>query len=316
MKFDSKTFIQAFHAGDKGLFYYPRRKFNRRRYPMLNRFKTTLLLTLLTLLMVAMGSAMGGKTGMAAAFAMAVVMNFASYWFSDRIVLAMYGAREITVGDNPQFYALVEGLARRAGLPMPRVYLIPSDSPNAFATGRNPDHAAVAATEGILKILTADELEGVMAHELSHVKNRDILISTIAATFAGAISMLGNMLQWGALFGAGRRDDEGSGAGGLIGSLAMAIVAPIAAMLIQLAVSRSREYLADASGAEICGKPLALANALRKLHNASQMIPLETARPASAHLFIVNPLTGGGLASLFSTHPPMEERIARLESMA
>ncbi|GFE62537.1 zinc metalloprotease HtpX [Geobacter sp. AOG2] len=282
---------------------------------MLNRFKTTLLLTLLTLLMVAMGSAMGGKTGMVAAFAMAVVMNFASYWFSDRIVLAMYGAREISASDNPSFHGVVERLARRAGLPMPRVYIIPSDSPNAFATGRNPGHAAVAATEGILKILTPEELEGVMAHELAHVKNRDILVSTIAATFAGAISMLGNMLQWGALFGAGRHDDEEGGAGGLIGSLAMAIIAPIAAMLIQMAVSRSREYLADASGVEICGKPLALANALRKLHNASQMIPLETARPASAHLFIVNPLTGGGLMSLFSTHPPMEERIARLESM-
>jgi len=283
---------------------------------MLNRFKTTLLLTLLTLLMVALGSVMGGKTGMAAAFAVALAMNFFSYWFSDRIVLAMYGAREITADDNPSFHGMVERLARRAGLPMPRVYIIPSDSPNAFATGRNPEHAAVAATEGILKILTGDELEGVMAHELSHVKNRDILISTIAATFAGAISMLGNMLQWGALFGAGRRDDEEGGAGSLVGSLALAIVAPLAAMLIQMAVSRSREYLADASGAEICGRPLALANALRKLHSAAQAIPLETARPASAHLFIVNPLTGGGLATLFSTHPPMEERIARLESMA
>jgi len=283
---------------------------------MLNRFKTTLLLTLLTLLMVALGRALGGTAGMAAAFALAAVMNFASYWFSDRIVLAMYGAREITAGDNPAFHGLVERLARRAGLPMPRVYLIPSDSPNAFATGRNPDHAAVAATEGILKILTLEELEGGMAHELAHVKNRDILVSTLAATFAGAISLLANMLQWGALFGAGRRDNEEGGAGGLIGSLALAIVAPLAAMLIQMAVSRSREYLADASGAAICGRPLALAGALRKLHNASQAIPLEAARPASAHLFIVNPLTGGGLATLFSTHPPMEERIARLESLA
>lgn len=283
---------------------------------MLNRFKTTLLLTLLTLLMVAIGGAMGGKTGMVAAFAVAAVMNFFSYWFSDRIVLAMYGAREIAAGDSPYFYGLVERLARRAGLPMPRVYIIPSDSPNAFATGRNPEHAAVAATEGILNILTPDELEGVMAHELAHVRNRDILISTIAATFAGAISMLANMLQWGALLGTGRRDDEEGGVGGLIGSLAMAIVAPIAAMLIQMAVSRSREYLADASGAEICGRPLALANALRKLHTASQMVPLDAARPASAHLFIVNPLTGRGLVALFSTHPPMEERIARLEAMA
>jgi len=200
---------------------------------------------------------------------------------------------------------------------MPKVYIIPDESPNAFATGRNPDHAAVAATEGILRILSTDELEGVMAHELAHVKNRDILISTIAATFAGAISMIGNMLQWGAMFGAGRNDDEnGGGAGSLIGSLAMAIIAPIAAMLIQMAVSRSREYMADASGAVICGRPLALAGALRKLHNASQAIPMQEQRPATAHMFIVNPLTGGGLMSLFSTHPPMEERIARLEALA
>jgi heat shock protein HtpX len=203
----------------------------------------------------------------------------------------------------------------KAGLPMPKVYIIPSDSPNAFATGRNPSHAAVAATEGILRILSTEELEGVMAHELAHVQNRDILVSTIAATFAGAISMLGNMLQWGAMFGASRGDDE-EGGGSMIGSLAMAIIAPIAAMLIQMAVSRSREYIADESGARICGHPLALANALRKLHTASQAVPMREATPASAHMFIVNPLTGGGMMSLFSTHPPMEERIARLEGMA
>ncbi len=284
---------------------------------MMNRFKTTLLLTLLTMLLVFMGGAIGGQGGMIIAFGMAAVMNFGSYWFSDKIVLKMYNAQEITREVHPSFYGMVERLAGRAGLPMPKVYIIPDDSPNAFATGRNPEHAAVAATEGILRILTPDELEGVMAHELAHVKNRDILISTIAATFAGAISMIGNMLQWGAMFGAGRGDDEeGGGVGGLIGSLVMAIVAPIAAMLIQMAVSRSREYLADASGAEICGRPLALAGALRKLHNASQAIPLHDARPATAHMFIVNPLTGGGMMSLFSTHPPMEERIARLESLA
>lgn len=198
---------------------------------------------------------------------------------------------------------------------MPRVYLIPSDSPNAFATGRNPSHAAVAATEGILRILSPEELEGVMAHELAHVRNRDILVSTIAATFAGAISMLGNMLQWAAIFGGGRSNDE-EGGDSLAGSLVMAIIAPIAALLIQMAVSRSREYLADESGARICGRPLALANALRKLHAASQMIPMQEARPASAHLFIVNPLTGSSLLRLFSTHPPMEERIARLEALA
>jgi heat shock protein HtpX len=254
---------------------------------------------------------------MLVAFCMAAVMNFGSYWFSDKIVLRMYNAQEISREVHPLFYGMIERLARRAGLPMPKVYIIPDDSPNAFATGRNPDNAAVAATEGILRILSPDELEGVMAHELAHVKNRDILISTIAATFAGAISMIGNMLQWGAMFGAGRgNDDEGGGADSLIGSLAMAIIAPIAAMLIQMAVSRSREYLADSSGAEICGRPLALAGALRKLHNASQAIPMQDARPATAHMFIVNPLTGGGMMSLFSTHPPMEERIARLEALA
>ena len=281
----------------------------------MNRLKTTFLLSLLTVLMVFMGSLIGGKSGMVFAFLMAAAMNFFSYWFSDKIVLKMYGAREIGEQDHPAFYGMVRGLALKAELPMPRVYVIPSESPNAFATGRNPEHAAVAATDGILRILTPDELEGVMAHELAHVRNRDILVGTIAATFAGAISMVGNMLQWGAILGAGRNDDE-EGAGGLIGSLAMAIIAPIAAMLIQMAVSRSREYLADESGARICGNPLALANALRKLHTASHMIPMTEARPASAHMFIVNPLTGGGLMSLFSTHPPMEERIARLEGMA
>ncbi len=281
----------------------------------MNRLKTTLLLSLLTIMMVMMGSAIGGKTGMVFAFLMAAAMNFFSYWFSDKIVLRMYGAQEIGEQDYSAFYGMVRRLAQRAGLPMPKVYIIPDQSPNAFATGRNPQHAAVAATEGILRILTPDELEGVMAHELAHVQNRDILVGTIAATFAGAISMIGNMLQWGAMLGAGRSDDE-EGGGGLIGSLVIAIIAPIAAMLIQMAVSRSREYLADETGAKICGRPLALANALRKLHNASQMIPLHDARPATAHMFIVNPLTGGSLLKLFSTHPPMEERIARLESMA
>jgi heat shock protein HtpX len=279
----------------------------------MNRLKTTLLLSLLTVLMVLMGSAIGGKTGMVFAFFMAAAMNFFSYWYSDKIVLRMYGAREIGEYDHPAFYGMVRRLAQQAGLPMPKVYIIPDQSPNAFATGRNPQHAAVAATEGILRILTPEELEGVMAHELAHVQNRDILVGTIAATFAGAISMIGNMLQWGAMLGAGRSDDE-EGDGGFIGSLVMAIIAPIAAMLIQMAVSRSREYLADETGARICGRPLALASALRKLHTASHMAPMQ-ASPASAHLFIVNPLTGGSLLRLFSTHPPMEERIARLEAM-
>ena len=282
----------------------------------MNRLKTTLLLSLLTVLMVTMGSAIGGKSGMVFAFIMALGMNFFSYWFSDKIVLKMYGAQEIKEHDHPSFYNMVSRLAQQAGLPMPKVYIIPDESPNAFATGRNPNHAAVAATEGILRILSPEELEGVMAHELAHVQNRDILVGTIAATFAGAISMIGNMLQWGAMLGAGRSDDEDNGAGGLIGSLVMAIIAPIAAMLIQMAVSRSREYLADETGARICGRPLALANALRKLHTASHMIPMQQARPASAHMFIVNPLTGGSLLQLFSTHPPMEERIRRLEATA
>ena len=299
-----------------GLFFTPAKKLSEVN-TMNNVLKTTFLLSLLTILLVAMGGAVGGQGGMIVAFLLAAAMNFGSYWFSDKIVLKMYNAHEVSREEHPFFYGLVERLSARAGLPMPKVYIIPDDSPNAFATGRNPDHAAVAATEGILRILTPEELEGVMAHELAHVKNRDILISSIAATFAGAISMIGNMLQWGAMFGAGRSDDDnGGGIGGIVGSLAMAIIAPIAAMMIQMAVSRSREYMADASGAEICGRPLALAGALRKLHTASQAIPMLDARPATAHMFIVNPLTGGGLMSLFSTHPPMEERIARLESLA
>jgi heat shock protein HtpX len=283
----------------------------------MNLIKTTFLLSLLTVLMVIMGGAIGGQGGMFIAFFIALAMNFFSYWFSDKIVLKMYGAREIGENDYPAYYGIVRRLSLQAGLPMPKVYIIPSESPNAFATGRNPSHAAVAATDGILRILSPEELEGVMAHELAHVRNRDILISTIAATFAGAISMLGTMLQWGAILGAGRGDnDERGGLGGIVGSLAMAIIAPIAAMLIQMAVSRSREYLADESGANICGRPLALAGALRKLHSASQSIPMLDARPATAHMFIVNPLTGGGMMTLFSTHPPIEERIARLESLA
>lgn len=283
---------------------------------MMNHLKTTALLALLTILLVFMGGAIGGKGGMMIAFMMAAVMNFGSYWFSDKIVLKMYGAQEITRAQNPAFYDMVERLAARARLPMPKVYIIPDQSPNAFATGRNPQNAAVAATEGIMRILTPEELEGVMAHELGHVKNRDILISTIAATFAGAISMVGSMLQWGAMMGAGRSDnEEGGGVGGMVGSLAMAIIAPLAAMLIQMAVSRSREYLADATGAQICGNPAALASALAKLQQASRMIPMQEARPATAHMFIVNPLTGSTLSSLFSTHPPMEERIARLRAI-
>ena len=233
---------------------------------------------------------------------------------SDKIVLKMYKAREVTRADSPDFYGIVENLARKANMPMPKVYVIPSDSPNAFATGRNPQNAAVAATTGIMRILSREELEGVMAHELAHVMNRDTLIATIAATFAGAISMLGSMLQWATIFGMGRGSDE-EGGGSMLGGLAMAIIAPIAAMLIQMAVSRSREFMADAAGAKICGNPKALARALQKLQQSATAAPMEEATPATSHMFIVNPLTANKLASLFSTHPATEDRIARLMAM-
>jgi heat shock protein HtpX len=279
----------------------------------MNTLRTTMLMALLTGLLVMAGAAIGGRNGMTFALVMAAVMNFASYWFSDKIVLAMYGAREVSESDDPAFYGLVRQLAVQAGIPMPKVYLIDSDTPNAFATGRNPEHAAVAATTGIMRILTREELLGVMAHELSHVRHRDILISSIAATIAGAITYLAHMAQWAAMFGGSRdRDDEGGGAFGMI---FMAILAPIAAMLIQMAISRSREYEADRGGAELTGNPLYLAGALRKLALANQQLPMD-ANPSTAHMFIVNPLTGGGLMSLFSTHPPMEERVRRLEAMA
>ncbi len=279
---------------------------------MSNMFKTALLLGVLTALLVLIGGAIGGQQGMLVAFFFALVMNFASYWFSDRMVLAMYGAQPIEESRAPALYRIVRTLATRAAIPMPRVYLIPSETPNAFATGRNPRHAAVAVTEGIMRILGEEELEGVLAHELSHVKNRDVLIATIAATLAGAITYLAQMAQWAAIFG-GRRDDEEEG-GGVFGALLMAILAPIAAMLIQLAVSRAREYQADATGARLAGKTWGLAQALEKLETASQALPMN-ASPATAHLFIVNPLSGRTLLKLFSTHPPIEERIARLRSM-
>jgi heat shock protein HtpX len=279
----------------------------------MNTLKTTFLLALLTVLLVLAGGAIGGQGGMLVALVIAGVMNFVSYWFSDKIALAMYGAQEVTEADAPEFYGIVRQLAARAELPMPRVYIIPSDSPNAFATGRNPEHAAVAATTGILRILSREELMGVMAHELSHVKHRDILIQSIAATVAGAITYLAHLAQFAAFFSGGRdRDNDG---GGVLGLLVMAIVGPIAALLIQMAISRSREYEADRGGAEVSGNPLYLAGALRKLEMASQQIPMREATPATAHMFIVNPLTGGGLMSLFSTHPSTEERVRRLEAM-
>jgi len=278
---------------------------------MTNVLRTTVLLAALTALFLVIGGAIGGNQGLFIAFVFALLMNFASYWFSDKIVLSMYGAREVSVNEAPDLYRLVQRLAQRAGIPMPRVYIIPSDAPNAFATGRNPQHGAVAVTEGILRMLDTDELAGVLAHELGHIRNRDTLIMTVAATLAGAITMLAHMAQWGAIFGFGRRDEEDSGGGGMLSLLFMAILAPIAATLIQLAISRSREYFADSSGAAIAGAPSGLARALEKLHYASQRLPMD-ANPATAHLFIVNPLTGGSLMNLFSTHPPIEERIRRL----
>jgi heat shock protein HtpX len=280
---------------------------------MSNMFKTALLLGVLTVMLVLIGGAIGGRSGMLVAFIVAVVMNFLSYWFSDRIVLAMYGAQPITEAEAPGLYAIVRRLATRAGIPMPPVYLIPSDTPNAFATGRNPEHAAVAVTQGIMRILDEDELEGVLAHELSHVKNRDVLISTIAATLAGAITYLAHMAQWAAFFGGSRSDDE-EGGGNPIALILMAVLAPVAALLVQMAVSRAREYQADASGARLAGRAAGLAHALQKLEMASQAMPMQ-ANPATAHLFIVNPLSGRALMQLFSTHPPIEERIARLRQM-
>lgn len=283
----------------------------------MNGLKTAFFMTLLTLLLVFAGQAMGGPGGAKMAFIIALVMNGVSYFFSDKIVLKMYNARQVTEAESPQLYSIVADLAMRAKMPMPKVYLIDNPAPNAFATGRNPQNAAVAATTGILKMLNREELTGVMAHELAHVANRDILIGSIAATVAGAISMMANMAQWAMIFGGGRsndRDNQGGG-GSLIGSLAVMIIAPFAAMLIQMAISRSREYAADAFGARLSGNPLWLANALRKLHVGVQQIPMD-ASPSTAHMFIVSPLTGGGIMSLFSTHPPMEDRVARLEAMA
>ncbi|MGZ3524829.1 MAG: zinc metalloprotease HtpX [Thermodesulfobacteriota bacterium] len=282
----------------------------------MNQFKTFFLMLVLTVLFILVGTAIGGKSGAIYAFIFAALMNFFSYWFSDKIVLRMYGAKEVSQSEAPELYGIVAELTSKASLPMPKVYIMENDTPNAFATGRNPQHAAVAVTTGILGILSRDELMGVIGHELSHIQHRDILISTIAATMAGAISVLASMARWGAMFGGFGRsdDDEGGGGGNIIVVLIVSIFASIAAMLIQMAISRSREYLADEGGAHL-SNPLSLAKALEKLEAASQRIPMN-ANPSTAHLFIVNPLRGGGVLSLFSTHPPIEERIARLEEMA
>ena len=285
----------------------------------MNGLRTTILLALLTALVVWIGQMFGGPNGAVMALIFAGVMNFFSYWFSDKIVLKMNRAQEIAANDDPELYGIVQELTMKAGLPMPKVYIIPEETPNAFATGRNPAHAAVAVTQGIRRILNKRELTAVLGHELSHVKHRDILVSSIAATLAGAISYLAHMLQWGMMFGGAGRDRDEGGSSNIFGLLFMMIVAPLAAMLIQMAVSRSREYMADEGGAKVTGDPLALASALRKLHMGAQNIPLQVndaTASSTAHMFIVNPLSGSRLASLFSTHPAMEERIARLEAMA
>jgi heat shock protein HtpX len=269
----------------------------------------------MTGLLMLIGGLFGGPRGVLIFFLIALAMNFFSYWFSDKMVLRAYGAKELTQQDAPELYTIVRELATSAGIPMPRLYMVESDTPNAFATGRNPHHAAVAVTSGIMRICNREELKGVIGHELSHVINRDILTSTIAATLAGAIMMIASMARWGALFGGfGGRDGEERGTG-IIELLAMAVLAPLAASLIQMAISRTREYQADASGARLTHHPLYLADALRKLEASNERMPMD-AGPATAHLFIVNPLSAQGLTRLFSTHPPIEERIARLEQMA
>ena len=283
----------------------------------MNRTKTMLLMAALTSLVVFIGYALGGQTGLVLALLVAGAMNFASYWWSDKIVLRMYGAQEISERDAPELFRLVSDLTSRADMPMPKVYIIPEDTPNAFATGRNPQHAAVAVTKGLLRMLDRRELAGVLAHELAHVKNRDTLVMTVAASIGGALSMLANMAMWSSLFGSSSDDDEESS--GLMGGLLGIIVAPIAASLIQMAISRSREFLADEAGAQMTGDPLALASALRKIESWSQQLPMHSGNPAMAHLFIINPFGGmsaSGLLRLFSTHPSTEDRVSRLETLA
>lgn len=279
----------------------------------MNRLKTMILLATLTALLLWVGQALGGRSGLFLALIFAAIMNFGAYWFSDKIVLRMYNAHEVQPGDAPGLHSLVRELTMRANLPMPRVYIIPEDAPNAFATGRNPQHSAVAVTEGLLRLLSREEIEGVVAHELGHIRNRDTLIMSVAATIAGALSMLANMAMFSSMFG-GRSSDDDEGASPLAGLLGI-LIAPIAASLIQMAISRSREFIADDTAGRVTRNPLALASALRKIQNGNARIPMHSGSPATAHLFILNPFSGG-LAKLFSTHPPTEERIERLERMA
>ena len=280
---------------------------------MVNSTKIFLLMAALSGLFMVAGQALGGQNGMIMALVIALGMNFFAYWFSDKMALKMSRARQVSSAEAPELHSMIEHLAAKARLPKPRVYIMPGDTPNAFATGRNPEHAAVAVTEGLLRLLNRDELEGVLAHELAHIKNRDILISSIAAVMAGAISYLATMAQWAMIFGGGRSNDE-EGGDSLIGSIAMMIIAPMAAMLIQMAISRSREYLADATGAEICGNPQGLASALKRLEECNRQLPMQV-NPATAQMYIVNPLNGQTISKLFSTHPPIQERVKRLEAV-
>jgi len=283
---------------------------------MKNQIKTFIFLSILTVCFILIGDLIGGRSGMVIAFIFAMIMNFLSYWFSDKIVLAMYRARQVSESEAPELYRIVRTLCQRANLPMPRIYIIPTATPNAFATGRSPKHAAVAVTEGILNLLSEEELMGVLGHELAHIKHYDILIQSVAATIVGAITLLARWGQWALIFGGFGDRDEDSNPLGMIMAIVMLIVIPIAAVLIQLAISRAREYYADEEGARICGNPLYLANALRKLAYGVERIPMENVNPGTAHMFIVNPFKGSGMLSLFSTHPPIEERIRRLEEMA
>lgn len=280
----------------------------------MNQVKTFILMVVLTIIFVALGSFIGGQNGAMIAFFIALVMNFVSYWFCDKIVLKMYGAQQVSEAQEPQLYALVSSLAQKAAIPMPKVYIIENDSPNAFATGRNPSNGVVAVTTGIMRILSREELEGVLAHEISHIKHRDILVQTVAATLAGAITMIANLARFTAFFGGGSSDDEGRG--NIFSVIIFSVIAAFAAMLIQLAISRSREYMADDSGAHLAGNPLFLAGALKKLTAGVARAPMNDANPSTAPLFIVNPFSAKGVLALFSTHPPIEERIKRLEDMA
>lgn len=279
----------------------------------MNNLKVGLLMGVLSVLLVLLGSAVGGRSGAVLFFAISMAMNFFSYYYSDKMVIRMTGAQPLEPAEAPRLHSIVRGLSDKAGIPMPRLYVMPSSQPNAFATGRNPEHAAVAVTQGLVQMMNEQELTGVLAHEIAHIKNRDILIGTIAASFAGAISMIANVAQWGAIFG-GLGGDDDEGGFGLVGLLIMSIVAPIAALIVQMAISRSREYQADSTGAQLAGSSSGLSHALQKLGMASGRVPMQVS-PAASHMFIMNPLSGQGFAQLFSTHPPIEERIARLNKM-